>query len=145
MKGIYDLFLTRVAEGRKTTVDKIAASAEGRIFSGAKGKKRGLVDTLGGLGAAMARAKELGGLPATRSCATFRRTPRFATSSPAATGPRAERPDARPSKSRRRRAPGDRAGRARSRPRLRASPRASRRSRRASACVCAMPFALIVR
>ena len=77
MKGIYDLFLTRVAEGRKTTVDKIAVSAEGRIFSGTEGKKRGLVDTLGGIGAAMARAKELGGLPPDGLVRTFTTTPKL--------------------------------------------------------------------
>ena len=37
--------------------DKIAPSAEGRIFSGMEGKARGLVDELGGLGAAIARAR----------------------------------------------------------------------------------------
>ncbi len=77
MKGIYDLFLTRVAEGRKTTVDKVAQSAEGRIFSGLEGKKRGLVDTLGGLGAAMARAKELAGLPPDALVRTFTTTPKL--------------------------------------------------------------------
>jgi protease-4 len=77
MKGIYDLFLTRVAEGRKTTVDKIAVSAEGRIFSGLEGKKRGLVDTLGGIGAAMTRAKELAGLPADTIVRTFTATPKL--------------------------------------------------------------------
>jgi protease-4 len=63
MKGIYDLFLARVAEGRKTTVEKIAVSAEGRIFGGKEGKARGLVDTLGGLQAAILRAKERAHLP----------------------------------------------------------------------------------
>jgi protease-4 len=63
MTGIYDLFLARVAEGRKTTVDKIAPYAEGRIWSGSQGKERGLVDELGGLGAAIAKARELAKLP----------------------------------------------------------------------------------
>ena len=77
MKGIYDLFLQRVSEGRKMPVEKVAASAEGRIFSGVEGKKRGLVDTLGGLGAAIARAKELGGLPSDGLVRVFPATPRF--------------------------------------------------------------------
>jgi protease-4 len=64
MTGIYDLFLARVAEGRKTTVDKIAPYAEGRIFSGLQGKQNGLVDEIGGLGAAIARARELAKLAA---------------------------------------------------------------------------------
>ncbi len=64
MSGVYDLFLARIAEGRKTTSDKIAPNAEGRIFSGTEGKARGLVDELGGLGAAIARARSLAKLPA---------------------------------------------------------------------------------
>jgi protease-4 len=64
MTGIYELFLSRVAEGRKIPVERVAASAEGRIFSGREGKTRGLVDELGGLEAALARARILAGLPA---------------------------------------------------------------------------------
>jgi protease-4 len=63
MKSVYDLFLARVAEGRKISVEKVAASAEGRIFSGREGKARGLVDELGGLEAAIAKARALAGLP----------------------------------------------------------------------------------
>jgi protease-4 len=64
MNGIYELFLSRVAEGRKIPVDRVAASAEGRIFSGREGKTRGLVDELGGLAEAIVRARTLAGLPA---------------------------------------------------------------------------------
>jgi protease-4 len=64
MTDIYDLFLARVAEGRKIPVEKVAASAEGRIFSGREGKARGLVDELGGLTDAIARARSLAGLSA---------------------------------------------------------------------------------
>jgi protease-4 len=64
MTGIYQLFLARVAEGRHIPVDRVAASAEGRIFSGRAGKARGLVDELGGLAEAIARARTLAGLPA---------------------------------------------------------------------------------
>jgi protease IV len=64
MTGIYSLFLSRVAEGRGIPVDRVAASAEGRIFSGREGKARGLVDELGGLREAIARARALAGLPA---------------------------------------------------------------------------------
>jgi protease-4 len=63
MTGIYDLFLARVAEGRKTTVDKISPFAEGRIWSGLQGKDHGLVDEIGGLEAAIAKARELAKLP----------------------------------------------------------------------------------
>ena len=64
MTNVYELFLARIAEGRKTTPDKVAPHAEGRIFSGTEGKTRGLVDELGGLGAAIARARALANLPA---------------------------------------------------------------------------------
>lgn len=64
MSGIYDLFLARVAEGRKTTPQAIAPHAEGRIFSGREGKRLGLVDELGGLRDAIAKARELAKLPA---------------------------------------------------------------------------------
>src|SRR5690606_17451457 len=68
MTSIYELFLARVAEGRSTrgrtiTREKVAESAEGKIFSGREGKERGLVDELGGLGAALAKARELASLP----------------------------------------------------------------------------------
>ena len=63
MTGIYGLFLSRVAEGRNIPVDRVAASAEGRIFGGRDGKARGLVDEIGGLHEAIARARSLAGLP----------------------------------------------------------------------------------
>jgi protease-4 len=63
MTGIYDLFLARVVEGRGLSLDRVAASAEGRIFSGREGKARGLVDDLGGLREAITRARDLAGLP----------------------------------------------------------------------------------
>jgi protease-4 len=64
MTSIYELFLRRVAEGRGIPVEKVAASAEGRIFSGRDGKERGLVDAIGGLSDALAKARALAGLDA---------------------------------------------------------------------------------
>ncbi len=63
MTGIYGLFLARIAEGRGLPIDRVALSAEGRIFSGREGKARGLVDEVGGLGDAVVRAHILAGLP----------------------------------------------------------------------------------
>ena len=63
MTAVYDLFLSRVAEGRGCSVDKIAPFAEGRIFSGSQGREHGLVDEIGGLSAAIAKARELAKLP----------------------------------------------------------------------------------
>ncbi len=71
MTGIYELFLARVAEGRKTTPDKIAPFAEGRLFSGAQAKEKGLVDDLGGLSDACAKARALAGLPADAAVEVF--------------------------------------------------------------------------
>ena len=64
MAGIYDLFLARVAEGRNIPVERVAASAEGRIFGGRDGLARGLVDEIGGLTEAIAKARSLAGLSA---------------------------------------------------------------------------------
>jgi protease IV len=64
MQGIYDLFVARVAEGRKMPVEKVLVSAEGRIWSGPQGLERGLVDQLGGLGDAIVEARKLGKVPA---------------------------------------------------------------------------------
>ncbi len=63
MKAIYDLFLRRIAEGRGTTVEAVAPSAEGRIFGGIEAKERGLVDAIGGLSEAIDLAVELAALP----------------------------------------------------------------------------------
>ena len=63
MTSVYELFLRRVAEGRKTTVDKVAPFAEGRVFGGVEAKERGMIDELGGFQEALALAKKLAGLP----------------------------------------------------------------------------------
>ncbi len=59
MTAVYDLFLRRVAEGRGQPVERIAASAEGRIFAGQVALDRGLVDEWGGLVRAIAVARDL--------------------------------------------------------------------------------------
>ncbi|MBX3232432.1 MAG: S49 family peptidase [Labilithrix sp.] len=64
MTSVYELFLSRVSEGRSTrgrtvTREQVAANAEGKIFSGTAGKDLGLVDEIGGLGAAIAKARSL--------------------------------------------------------------------------------------
>jgi protease-4 len=77
MTGIYQLFLARVAEGRGVAVEKVADSAEGRIFGGRDAKARGLVDELGGLQAAVARARSMAGLPADARVAVVGESPGF--------------------------------------------------------------------
>ena len=55
----YDLFVARCADGRKMLPDDIKKVAEGRVWTGAMAKQLGLVDDLGGLDDAIAKAKEL--------------------------------------------------------------------------------------
>jgi protease-4 len=59
MSAIYGLFLDRVATGRGLSVQEVAPSAEGRIFSGRQALERKLVDELGGLHEAIQAAREL--------------------------------------------------------------------------------------
>ncbi|MBX3183528.1 MAG: signal peptide peptidase SppA [Polyangiaceae bacterium] len=63
MEDTYGLFLKRVAEGRKLSVAQVEPHAGGRIWSGAQGHERKLVDHLGGLRDAIERARSLAGLP----------------------------------------------------------------------------------
>ncbi|MEO8152484.1 MAG: signal peptide peptidase SppA [Rhizobacter sp.] len=58
---IYADFTTKAAQARKSTPEKIDAVAQGRVWTGAQAKERGLIDTLGSypdaLKSAMTRAK----------------------------------------------------------------------------------------
>ena len=58
----YQDFVRRVAEGRGMSVGDVDAVARGRVWTGADALERGLVDELGGLRAAITRAKILAGL-----------------------------------------------------------------------------------
>lgn len=60
---IHDQFIQAVSEGRGLTRDKVEALADGRIFSGRQALTLGLVDQLGNLQDAIAKAAELGGIP----------------------------------------------------------------------------------
>lgn len=58
---VYDAFVARVAEGRKMTPQQVEKIAGGRVWTGEQGKAVGLVDTLGGLDAALDyTARQLG-------------------------------------------------------------------------------------
>jgi protease-4 len=59
----YDVFLAHVAEGRGKTREEVAAIAQGRVWTGADAKERGLVDELGGYDAAVKFAAQLAKLP----------------------------------------------------------------------------------
>ncbi|WP_295999860.1 signal peptide peptidase SppA [Rugamonas sp.] len=61
---IYAEFTGKAAQARKTTPEKINDVAQGRVWTGAQAKDRGLVDTLGSYGDALksaARRAKLGG------------------------------------------------------------------------------------
>jgi protease IV len=58
----YTDFVQRVAEGRGMSTQAVDAVAQGRVWTGADALERGLVDELGGLRAALRRAKVLAGL-----------------------------------------------------------------------------------
>lgn len=59
MRGVdrvYERFTSLVAEGRNLTIEKVLEIAEGRVWSGVQAQQIGLVDTCGGLNAAIAIA-----------------------------------------------------------------------------------------
>lgn len=60
----YDDFVRRVAEARGMAVEAVEEIARGRVWTGSDAHQRGLVDELGGLRAAVRRAKVLAGLDA---------------------------------------------------------------------------------
>jgi protease-4 len=57
--GVYARFTTLAAQARKSTPEKIDAVAQGRIWTGAQAKERGLVDRLGSLDDAVQTAVQL--------------------------------------------------------------------------------------
>jgi protease-4 len=63
MKYVYERFVERVATGRHLPVEAVRQIAGGRIWSGEQASRRGLVDRLAGLGAALEEAKRRSGLP----------------------------------------------------------------------------------
>ncbi|MDM3870102.1 signal peptide peptidase SppA [Porticoccus sp. W117] len=57
--GIYQKFLTLVAEGRNSSSEEVHKVAQGRVWTGAKAKQLGLVDELGNLKDAIVAAAKL--------------------------------------------------------------------------------------
>ncbi len=64
MEEVYTVFTGRVATGRKLPIEKVKELAQGRVWTGTKAKELGLVDEIGGLDVAIAKAKELGNVSA---------------------------------------------------------------------------------
>lgn len=59
----YDDFIPKVAKGRNKTTEYVDSVAQGRVWTGAQGKERGLVDEFGGLDRAIEVAQELAKIP----------------------------------------------------------------------------------
>lgn len=58
----YDNFVQVVIEGRKLPEERVRGLADGRVYTGQQALEAGLVDELGNLPEAVARAAELGGI-----------------------------------------------------------------------------------
>lgn len=65
MTTYYDIFVDRVVEGRGLSREQVLAAAKGRVWTGSQALRLGLVNQLGGLSLAVARAQVLASLPAT--------------------------------------------------------------------------------
>ena len=67
LNSTYDDFITKVGKGRNKDKEYINSIGQGRVWTGAQGKERGLVDEYGGLDKAIEIAKELAKIPADKS------------------------------------------------------------------------------
>ncbi len=63
VKQFYDLFVARVAEGRRMKPDAVDAVGRGRVWTGSQAIQKGLVDRIGGLREALEEARKLGEVP----------------------------------------------------------------------------------
>jgi len=61
--NIYEEFIRVVSEGRNIPADEVRKLANGRVYAGQTAKKLGLVNEIGGLGAALSAARTLGEMP----------------------------------------------------------------------------------
>jgi protease-4 len=59
---LYDMFLDLVSKSRKMTRESVDAVGRGRVWTGRQALEKGLVDEMGGLDHALARAREMAGL-----------------------------------------------------------------------------------
>ncbi len=69
VENIYDVFVTRVADGRKMNKTQVDEIGQGRVWSGLNALEIGLVDELGGLEDAVKRAAEMAGIENYRTVA----------------------------------------------------------------------------
>jgi len=64
VEAIYQLFIERVAAGRKLDLQSVDEIAQGRVWTGEQALERGLIDGFGGLSEAVLRGKQALGLDA---------------------------------------------------------------------------------
>src|SRR5580765_7349976 len=67
LKNTYEDFITKVGKGRNKDKTYIDSIGQGRVWTGAQGKEKGLVDEYGGLDKAIEIAKQLANIPADKS------------------------------------------------------------------------------
>jgi protease IV len=63
VQHIYDVFKTRVAEGRGLDVELVETLAKGRVWTGLQARENGLVDQIGSIFDGLSLARDLAGLP----------------------------------------------------------------------------------
>ncbi|MFP5378577.1 MAG: signal peptide peptidase SppA, partial [Vicinamibacteria bacterium] len=63
MQVFYDQFVEKAADARQTTPERVAAVAQGRVWTGRQAREAGLVDQLGGVYTAIAVAKQRARIP----------------------------------------------------------------------------------
>ncbi|MBT5534442.1 signal peptide peptidase SppA, partial [Candidatus Poribacteria bacterium] len=63
---LYELFLTRVSEGREMGREQVHELARGQVWTGRQARERALVDELGGMRETIDIAKDLAGIPRDR-------------------------------------------------------------------------------
>lgn len=66
IRDLYDNFVGQVAKGRGMTKQEVDQIGQGRIWSGIRAKRNGLIDEIGGLWESLRIAKEAAGLPTSR-------------------------------------------------------------------------------
>ncbi len=71
----YDEFVRVIAEGRGLSEEEVRRLADGRVYSGRQALGNGLVDELGDLPAAIAKAAELGGISGEPRLVEYNYTP----------------------------------------------------------------------
>ena len=76
MQEIYNSFLTGVADGRHMKTQDVDKIARGRVWTGEQARQLGLVDELGGLYTAVARARTLARIPAGETVSLLTLPPR---------------------------------------------------------------------